>query len=181
MTDDRYSGGPKGAQRAGMSLEELRSTLRRAGLSGLRAGAADTVPTAAMGKIYKYAAEIGAISDCPPKTLSPAVGVAFRWVHNPFITSDFEPPATRSAKRRGRCSAWGLSMFASRAAAVKRHRELEQGPLPNVRKLFGDHVAVGTLDPSMGDTTTPNSEGHFDLFEHAGGDVESAFQLDGAI
>src|SRR6267378_2253775 len=98
---------------------------------------------------FKYAAHHCVLPECPPTACHPAGGRAFQLVHSPMTPRNFEPAASRSARRRDRCSSWALSMFTSHDNVVEHFRRLAAGPVPNVGHLLGDHVAEGTLQPTF--------------------------------
>jgi hypothetical protein len=124
---------------------------------------------------FKYGVHLAAIPECPPGTCQPASGKAWHYVHNPMTQRNFEPQAQHIEKRRGKCGSWGISMFISRDHAIARFRELEAGPIKNIRKFVGDHVVQGMLHPKLGRMTEPDDKGHFNLHEYKDAHTQGVF------
>jgi hypothetical protein len=125
--------------------------------------------------------------DCPPHGASERNVVAFRWCADPPTTSCFSPQAKRNPPRLMRanelsekCSCWGLSMHTSLEHSIRAFLRIESS-FRMARKVFGGSVAEGRLLPKHGRTTTPDTHGHFALFEYLGEDVATAFRLHSTI
>jgi len=131
----------------------------------------------------KYADHMANLSgDCPPRSAYEANATCFRFVWNPIGPESFVPVAfmPSGVGRRPTCKAMALSMFATEMQARARIRELELTN-PQVRKRLGDHLAEVRLTPEHGLQTTPDTNGHFSLYEYAGADLPNASQVVGAL
>lgn len=117
------------------------------------------------------------LCDCPPGDAgAPRDGVAYRFVHaEQTDPRNFLPPAklspSRWINRAPECSDYALSMFLSVAQATRFYDELAQ-TYKKIRLTIGTHLAEVTLAATDGLATPADPDGHFDLHEYVGVDLQ---------
>lgn len=126
-----------------------------------------------MARPWKYAAKIGVLQHCPPKTTECRDAVAYRFVHRDLgDPRNFLPvamiPAARCPDASHCCTDYALSFFESESKAIARFQQLH-----NQARMFhkraGGCIARVTISRADGALTPPSKKsGHFDLFEYEG-------------
>jgi hypothetical protein len=137
--------------------------------------------------IWKYAANIAGLANCPPLPIVEADCTAFRFVFSPIDSTSFLPVGVLNPARAaqvcpaGKCLALAsLSMFTSEEAARDKVADIESR-IPQIKKRVGTHVARLTVAKSHGAQTPPNDTGHFSFFEYEGVDLVSTATLLGPL
>lgn len=120
----------------------------------------------------KFGTELASISGCPSNDCGPHQRAAFRWVYKSLKEDSFLPVSKLQPRRRFKtskacCSSYALSMFTTAELARKRYNQLVTDR-PELKKVFGDHLAEGMLDLTDGLQSKPDRSGHFDLHEALG-------------
>ena len=124
---------------------------------------------------------------CPPEDATESIREAWRFAFNPIAPEGFEPVAVKNPRRllnaedaNTRCSCWALSMYDSEPEARRAFKHFVSS-FKNFGKLVGDHLAVGQLDHSCGQSTESDRHGHFDLHPYMDANLASKFQLTGSL
>jgi hypothetical protein len=129
----------------------------------------------------RYADQLTDVAECPPIHASPPDQLAFRYVRDPVqCPGDFLPVAILQPNRQldgtACCSAWALSFFETRDAAILRFAQLKRF-VKQIHKKLGTHLAQVQLTQADGVATPPNEYGHFELFEDSGSDFSGRFAI----
>ena len=130
---------------------------------------------------WKYAADLSNHPECPPTTVRPHVGDAFRFVHSDLADErNFLPAAKLNPRRKLRpheqCFGFSLSLYVTRDTAVKRFTYLHSLH-ENFPKTAGDSLATCTLCETDGRACNFNLNGHFEFFESDTSDLRPMFSL----
>jgi hypothetical protein len=135
---------------------------------------------------FKYGAELGKYTNCPPKNAKQLARPAFRFVHESIEDKrNFLPvivlnPMRPDIPEYKMCDAYALSMFISKETAEKKFAMLKKGN-KNIHKKIGSHLATGQLTDKDGVSTEPNGEGHFSLYEFKSVTWEERFTIVGDL
>jgi hypothetical protein len=152
-------------------------------IKGQSAGAGDFSPQVSsnstialtattVGHQLKYHKEISAFSDCPPKLIesqSQGFRVCFADIND---SRNFLPNAILDlARTDGKaplpcCSSYAISLYSSLESLSSRVTRILKTNKKFLQKK-GNSYALLSLDSNCGRTTSPDANGHFDLFEYS--------------
>ena len=124
------------------------------------------------GRPWKYAAELAALMNCPPQSVTAITKTAYRFVHeNITDPRNFLPvaliPGARLPGSAPCCTEYSLSFFENQEKAIERLRQLH-GQQPLFHKRSGGCIATVAIDAGDGEATIASKKWtHFDLFEYA--------------
>lgn len=129
---------------------------------------------------YKYQKNLEALPSCPPSVVKAQARVCYRFVKSPpapghFLPVTLENPRRGFANQDDECHAWGLSLWGS-VDQAKRRFALLALKHPKLRKKW-THVAKVSLTAAHGAHNTPNSTGHFTLFEYVDTDLSTIAEI----
>lgn len=120
---------------------------------------------------FTYQIQLTKLSDCPPPLQSGEKN-GFRFASADKLSDlNFLPVALITPARLPKlnnvacCSAYGLSMFDTRANLTKKAQLLLKSH-PNIFKLLGDHFIEVALASKDGRHTEKNQSGHFDFHSY---------------
>lgn len=135
--------------------------------------------------MYKYQDFIDKTEHCPPQTCTPAEGSAYRFVFESMEESSFIPVIVKTPSRifkndTEKCSAFALSMYETELQATKAFDSLQRR-FKNIKQSIGSHIAKAVLTSSMGNKTTSNHQGHFDLYEFRDTSLPTHFEIVGTL
>jgi hypothetical protein len=129
---------------------------------------------------YKYRAEISEISGCPSQATTPFKDDCYRAVQSdPKHPGNFlpiariDPHRLKKARPDQRCALWGLSMYEHAQQLREMILKVEKHS-PRFRLLIGDHCARLRLTAQHGRRTLASASGHFDFYEYATFNAETA-------
>lgn len=131
---------------------------------------------------YKYQRIISSLYNCPPDDCFSAEIDAFRFVQGDIKDENNFLPGILSNPSRANdqsdhfvCSYSGLSFFSSIEQAKAKYNKFRFNK--RIAKALGSHIAQGKLSSEDGVITPPNRDGHFDLHEFEGIDLQNKFTI----
>jgi hypothetical protein len=137
--------------------------------------------------IYKYAADIAAIADCPPKAYAPVDRTAFRFVfeddankHKSYLPNKKVKPTRTFKDDVEHCTLWTISMFVTKEEAEKFYKDLIK-KYPKIKAALGTHVAEVQITAAHGICSEVDADGHFEMHEFANVDLATVGKTIGPL
>jgi hypothetical protein len=138
-------------------------------------------------KKLKYQELLAEFPNCPPSQFEEVKRVAFRWVHKPIISTDFqplniikEPPQRMLEDSDKMCMGYGLSVFDTFENSVERYKAIFKKIRKHQKEQFkedkGDCVASLILSKADGIADNPNKHGYFTFYEYLDIDLEESVE-----
>jgi hypothetical protein len=132
-----------------------------------------------MGRVFKYKQYLDKYKNCPHDDCTEKDIIAYRWVHQPLIISDFEPilinsdpPPRVLGKDDELCTGYALSLFIdfnlAKSLYIKRYdNQYNEKKRISYKKRLGTHTAKLAIEKEDGVSDNPKESGHFNFFEYA--------------
>ena len=135
---------------------------------------------------FKYQAKLDGLKEpCPPaEYTSVDITLVFRWVFEPienpinFLPLSLrDPPRIQLFNDKGKCDAWALSLYNTRAAAINRFKII-MNRNPQSFKTLGTHLAVGFIQETDGVNSEVSEEtGHISHHPYNTTDFAARFRI----